>query len=216
MVPAVLIGLVLVLWLSMARTRRLRWLVAAALAALAGTAALLATAFPPALIEITLMSVAVAVAVVAVAGALQRRRPGPAPATWARWPFRIAAGLLVMSMCAIAVVLRPEPFVPSTDTVLPLPAGLHATVEPHGAGNCGSGSCTRTITVTGRPGQPGADVYATVRRHVADRGWGHGCRRSGWLLDRTTACIELAQRDDRVTIHLSGNRDDLTHLVTLE
>ncbi|MCA2218185.1 hypothetical protein [Jidongwangia harbinensis] len=216
MVPSVLIGLVLVLWLSTARTRRLRWLVAAGLAALAAAAALLATAFPPALVEITLMSMAVAMVVVAVAGARQRRRLGPAPASWARWPFRIAACLLVMSLCAIAVVLRPGPFLPSTDTVLPLPAGLHAAVEPPDDGSCGTGSCTQTITVTGPPGQPGADVYAAVRRHVADRGWGRGCRRAGWLLDRTTACIELAQRDDRVMIHLSGDRDDLAHLVTLE
>ena len=66
MVPVLLIGPLLLLWVPMARTRRMRWAVAGGLAGLTAVAALLVVAFPLALFEITLAALVVAATVVAV------------------------------------------------------------------------------------------------------------------------------------------------------
>lgn len=70
--------------------------------------------------------------------------------------------------------------------------------------------------MSGRPGQSGDKVYAEVLKHVEKRGWGHGCRPVGWLLVRSTECIELAMHDDQLTIMLDGSRGDLGNLATLD
>jgi len=207
MLPTLLIGPFLLLWLPMARTRRLRWLVAVGLASLTVAAALLAEAFPRGIFEIMLAALVVAVTVVAVASAAERRRlrpqPPPPRVSWLRMLFVV---VLLAVLCGYGALLRPGPFFPPADAVLPLPAGLNATVEPSGDGDCGSGSCTRTITVTGRPGQSGDDLQAEVERHARTRGWTTACRPAGWLLDRTSACLLLTQQGDRLKISLSGTR----------
>lgn len=53
-------------------------------------------------------------------------------------------------------------------------------------------------------------------KHVEKRDWGHGCRPVGWLLVRSTECLELAVHDDQLTIMLEGSRDDLGNLATLD
>ena len=44
---------------------------------------------------------------------------------------------------------------------------------------------------------------------------GTGCRPAGWLLDRTTSCVELTGTRYDLTIHLLGDRDDVRDLVTI-
>ena len=205
MLPTLLIGPFVLLWLPMARTRRLRWLVAVCLVSLTVAAALLAEAFPRGIFEIILAALVVTVTVVAVASAVERRRLHPEPPPPRIWWLRtLFVVVLLAVLCGYGALLRPGPFFPPADAVLPLPAGLNATVEP--AGDCGSGSCTRTIAVAGRPGQSGDDLQAEVERHARTRGWTTACRPAGWLLDRTSACLLLTQQGDHLRISLSGSR----------
>jgi hypothetical protein len=146
----------------------------------------------------------------------ERRRVDPETPRGVVVSTRLFAGWLLVVLCCAAVLGRPGPFFPAADQVLPLPDGLHATVLPYDDGNCGSGSCARTITVQGRPGQSGEDLYTEAKQHVEARGWGRGCRPAGWLLDRTTECVELTVDAGQVTISLSGNRDDLRDLTTID
>jgi hypothetical protein len=206
----IVIGPVLLLWLPASRVPRIRRLIALVLVGLIAVTATLVHFLPRAGLEITLIGLLLALSAV-LAGHLM----GPRQAR-AGWPTVLLAGWLSAVLCLGAIVLKPEPFFPATDLVLPLPPGLAATVDPYGDGACGTGSCSRTITVTGRPGQSGDDLRAELKRHVEARGWGTGCRPAGWLLDRTTACVELHRKDDRVTIVLSGDRDDVRELVTLD
>jgi hypothetical protein len=207
MLPALLIGPLLLVWLPMARTRRVRWPVAACLAALTAGAALLVVAFPRGLFEASLAALVAAVTIIVVASVAEQRRlrsqPQPARIWWLR---TVSAVLLMAALCLSGVLLNPTPFAPPADKVLPMPAGLSATVDPFDDGDCGSGSCSRTITVTGRPGQSGDDLRAEVERHVRARGWGTECRPVGWLLDRATECLSLSAEADHLTIALSGNR----------
>ncbi|WP_406061494.1 hypothetical protein [Micromonospora sp. NBC_00860] len=210
------VGPILLMWLFMSRVPRIRWLVALCLAGLTVLAGTLIHFLPRGLWEISLTCLAVAVLVVVAARLYEHRRLGPGNQAGMVVSTRLLAGWLLVVLCCGAVLGRPGPFFPATDQVLPLPNGLQATVLPYDDGNCGSGSCQRTITVTGRTGQSGEDLYAEVKRHVKARGWGRGCRPVGWLLDRSTECIELAADAGQVTISLSGNRDDLRHLTTID
>ncbi|OKI86482.1 hypothetical protein A6A27_39960 [Micromonospora sp. CB01531] len=209
-------GPTLLLWLPMSRVSRTRWLVALALAGLTALAATLIHFLPRGLWEISLACLAVALLVVAAARLAERRRRGPGSQAGVAVPTLLFAGWLLVVLCCGAVLGRPGPFFPAADRVLPMPDGLHATVHPYDDADCGSGSCMRTMTVRGRPGQSSEDVYAEVKWHVKARGWGRGCRPVGWLLDRTTECIELAVEGNQVTIFLSGNRDDLRRVVTID
>jgi hypothetical protein len=202
---SIAIGPILLLWLVASRTPRARWTVAALLSALIVLGTALTGKWPQARWEILLSCLAAAV--VLVAYNRKRMRAGLVGGLLAGWA-------LVAVACSGAL-LRPGPFFPAVETVLPVPAGLGVTVEPIDGGNCGSASCTRRITVTGRAGQAPADLYAEVRGHLAARGWGDGCRRVGWLLDRSTECVGVSVRGVTVVIALSGNRDDLRDLTTL-
>ncbi|NMO54141.1 hypothetical protein HH310_23525 [Actinoplanes sp. TBRC 11911] len=194
----------LVLWIAMSRAPRTRWTVSATIAGLAVIAGVTIYLVPRGTVEISLGWLVLSLSAVVAGHAIERRRVSALFAAW-----------LVLTVLAGLVAWRPGPFYPATGGVLPLPDGLHATVQPTGDGDCGSASCSRTITASGRPGQSGDDLWAEVRQHVISRGWGHGCRPAGWLLDRSTECVELAVHDGLLTITLSGNRDDLRHLATI-
>jgi hypothetical protein len=209
------IGPVLLLWLLMSRVPRVRWSAALILAGLTAVAVMLSSFLPRGGREILLSCLVLALATVILARSAERRRLGPSRQTRVLASAYLLAGWLFAVLCCLALLWRPGPFFPSADTVLPLPDGLRATVNPVDDGDCGPGSCTRTITVTGRQGETGQDLYSEVSRHLRAGGWGGGCRPVGWLLDRTTECVEVSLTDGRATILLSGNRDDLRHLVTI-
>lgn len=202
-------GPILLFWLVMSRDPRVRWLTAAILAGQAAGASVLAHLLPRGLLEISLAALVLGLATALTGRLIERRRLGPARRARVGVATHLLAGWSLVALCTGAVLWQPAPFRPATDGVLPLPDGLHATVRPAGDGDCGSASCTRTITVTGRPEQADADLHAELERHVRTRGWGSGCRPVGWLLDRSTECVELAVRDGRVTISLSGSRERL-------
>ncbi|MEU4221851.1 hypothetical protein [Actinoplanes sp. NPDC026623] len=211
----IVIGPILLLWLPMSRVPRIRRLIAVVLAVLIALAATLVHLLPRAVLEITLGGLVLALVTV-LSGHLMEPRPTAAVRrTRVAVPAGLLAGWLLLVLCCGAIAVRPAPFFPTTDDVLPLPAGLRATAHPFDDGDCGSGACFRTITVSGRPGQSGADLYAELKRHVKAHGWGDGCRPVGWLLDHTTKCAELSVKDDRATITLSGSRDDDRHMVTI-
>ncbi|MFF5081834.1 hypothetical protein ACFY36_32690 [Actinoplanes sp. NPDC000266] len=198
---------VLPLWMVMARQPRSRWPVAALLAAIAAVAALGLWLAPRASLEI-LLAVPVLAALTVIGGRLaERRRLGPAQGARVAVPAFLVACWLPLSVCTLLVVSVPGPFFPSASTVLPAPDGMRATVEPHGDADCGSGTCQLTIEITGRPGQSAGDLRSELTRHLEARGWGSGCRPAGWLLDSSTACVELSVDDGRATVFLSGNRD---------
>ena len=69
----------------------------------------------------------------------------------------VVSGTLLAGGCWLysrvgTVIWWPAPFYPATDQVLPLPGGLHATVQPAGAEDCGSASCTETMLSGNRDG----------------------------------------------------------------
>lgn len=204
----ILIGLVLLLWLPATRNPRRRWRVAAILAAIAVAAAVLARLVPIATAEASLGGYALAVLVAGVAWGWE---PKSVAGAWGRapepgrrrWPMLVGAGLTLVLLCLTAVFLRPEPFTPSAEEILPLPDGLTATVED---GGCGSGACTRYLGVTGRPGQSPADLTAELGRHLKARGWDADCRRAGWILVRGRECAYVVDGGDKVSIELSGTR----------
>jgi len=211
----IVIGPILLLWLTMSRVPRVRWLTALILTGLALVAAALIYLLPRGVLEILFACVVLAPVTVVLSYVAERSQLGQSRHARVIVANCLLVGWLVVVLCCSVPLWRPGPFFPSADTVLPIPAGLHATVDQVDDGDCGSGSCTRTITVTGRPLQSGQDLYAEMRRHLKARGWGTGCRPVGWLLDRSTECVELYLAGDKVTIALAGDRDDLRHLVTI-
>jgi hypothetical protein len=120
-------------------------------------------------------------------------------------------GVMVLCCTPLAFTLSSNPFVPGSDEVLPLPADL-VLVSDEDRG-CGSGVCTRTVTVTGSTGQAAEGVYNQVVEHLRrQHGWrldteGYGCRPAGWLVDRTQLCVSVrADAPQNVAINLEGVR----------
>ncbi|MFI1995483.1 hypothetical protein [Actinoplanes sp. NPDC020271] len=137
----ILIGLILLLWLPATPDPRRRRPVAAVLAVVAVAAALLAHLFPRATAEATFGGFGLAVLIMVVAWGREPRRT---------WPMVLVGVLTIPVLCLAGVGLRPAPFYPSAEEVLPMPGGLTATVEDVG---CGSGTCTgasRSPAVPGR------------------------------------------------------------------
>ncbi|MGW5256225.1 hypothetical protein ACWERW_25045 [Streptomyces sp. NPDC004012] len=103
-----------------------------------------------------------------------------------------------------------ESLMPSTDLVLPLPPGYTATDPGNGADPCGSEVCSRQLTVTGPPGQPVAATKTALRDWLTSHhGWhldaaGSGIQRVGWLLDRRTASLDLVVSGQHVSVVLGG------------
>ncbi|MFU8871914.1 hypothetical protein [Micromonospora sp. SL4-19] len=216
MIAIVVLGwLPAVAWWLVARTRRIGWIVGLALLGWAAVATVAVTAFPRAQAEVSVGYLPVAVTIVGVGRAVENRRLGRAERPRGSWLYRIAVVLaaLVAGICApfSFYVFNSEPFIPSADELLPVPAGLSTTVEEPAGHPCGSGVCGRFITVTGRSGQPTSDVYDQVRQHLIGRGWdlgngGQSCRPTGWLLDRRSMCVSVFARDSAVHVSFEGPR----------
>ncbi|TJZ97832.1 hypothetical protein [Actinacidiphila oryziradicis] len=121
----------------------------------------------------------------------------------------LAVVLLLFTPYYVIFALR-EPWVPSTDLVLPLPPGYSVTADTGTAGGCGSGTCSRGLTVIGPAGQSAADTAARLRGWLTTRhGWrldanGSGSRRIGWLLDPRLESVDVGLADQRVDILLEG------------
>ncbi len=203
---AIVTAPILLLWLPMSRSSRMRQSVGLALIGEIVLAAALAHFLPRGLFEISLSCVVLSLLIVVVARLKERRQRDPEPRGRGTVATRLLAVWIVTVLCVGAVIGKPEPFYPAGETILPLPAGLRAADQLIG---CGSGSCTRKITVTGRPGQSGEDLQAELTRHSDSRGWTGGCRPVGWLLNRSSECIDVVRNGDQVTIFLSGNRGGL-------
>ncbi|WP_212998869.1 hypothetical protein [Winogradskya consettensis] len=203
-----LVAVVLVVWLVIARSGRVRWPVAAALVLVGGAAWLGVRAFPLGTAEINLGSLVLAVVLVAAGREVERRTLGPGPRLRVVWPFRLlATASLLLVCCASSDWIRPAPFFPGSDVVLPLPSGLHATVEPHDGTDCGTGVCTAHLTVAGRPGQSPADLQAELRVHARTRGWTSDCRPAGWILTRGQECLSIDVTPTGAQITLEGSRN---------
>jgi hypothetical protein len=120
-------------------------------------------------------------------------------------------GVVVLCCAPLTFTFSANPFVPGSSEVLPLPASL-ALVSDEDLG-CGSGVCSRMVTVTGSAGQAAEVVYSQVVEHLRrQHGWrldteGYGCRPHGWLLDRTQLCVSVrADAPQTVAIDLEGVR----------
>jgi hypothetical protein len=107
-------------------------------------------------------------------------------------------------------VTNHDPYLPDSSELLPLPAGL--TVIDNRDLGCGSGSCTREILVGSHDARPESEIRSRVQDHLSrNHGWqldqnDSGCRRNGWLVDRTTLCVSLFVDDQqRVVIDLEGD-----------
>jgi len=120
---------------------------------------------------------------------------------------------LVASVCGsfLFYAVNSQPFTPSADELLPVPKGLHATVEEPTDLACGSGMCGLRITVTGTRGQSSREVYKQVRQHLSNREWdldrnGQACRPNGRLFDRRDLCVSVSSYDGAVHVNFEGWR----------
>ncbi|WP_052745008.1 hypothetical protein [Micromonospora sp. HK10] len=208
-------ALSVVVWWRVARTRRIGWIVGLVLLGWAVIAAAVVVAFPRAQAELSVGYLPVAVSIIAVGRAVERRRLGRAERPRGSRAYGMAVVLASFVACVCApfsfYTFNSEPFIPSADELLPVPAGLNATVEEPVGTACGSGACGRFITVTGRPGQPASGVYEQVRQHLASRGWrlgndGRSCRPTGWLLDQRSLCVSVFVEGTAVHVSFEGSR----------
>ncbi|MEU6583362.1 hypothetical protein [Nocardia sp. NPDC046763] len=91
---------------------------------------------------------------------------------------------------------------PKDDVLLPLPSGL--VVLKDDDSYCGGTAvtyCYREFWIGGSAMIPDADVFTHVLDHIRSRGWSldydenyqewHGCRVTGWWLDRLHSCVEV-------------------------
>ncbi|WP_204294452.1 hypothetical protein [Actinoplanes campanulatus] len=200
---------ILLLWLPMSRSAVSRWTVAAILAVVIVAASGVVTVAPRGLFETAVAALALSAVAVVIARFRERRLLGPGRQRRVTLPSKLLVAWLLFVCLCIGVLLRPNPFLPSADLVLPLPDGLHATVVENEGSACGSGSCTRTILVTGRPGQSPATLHTEVVAHVTGRDQAPGCQPIGWLLSPATECTAVYTDRDRVVITLTGLRGSL-------
>lgn len=215
-VVAVLLALPCIAWILMARTPRIRWIVGLALLGWIATAIGIVALFPRARAEITVAYLPVAVAVIWIARRRESRQLGLHEQASGKWTARILLTVATVITCVCGsfafLVYNSEPFMPSTDELLPLPQGLHATdITGDRVDACGTGWCTRRFTVTGRPAQSASQVRELVDAHLRRRGWEldtdrQDCQPAGWLLDRTTICVGVHIRDDTLYVSFDGGR----------
>ncbi|MEV4415219.1 hypothetical protein [Catellatospora sp. NPDC049609] len=193
-------------WLLLTRPGPARMAVAVVLAAwgaLVGVAL-----WTPVAVE-ALLAYGPVVVVIAVSGRRLVGAPAAEPTAGRRWIRRGCAAFLVGAVllgCGVALrAIADEPFVPAAAEVRPLPAGLTVLADTgeDGARSCGSGACSRILTVGGD-----GDVTARVLAHLRGRGWpdlaAHDCRRVGWLIDRRYLCVQVRGTATEATIVLEG------------
>lgn len=215
-VIAVLLALPCVTWILVARTNRIRWRIGVVLLGWIGLAVGIVAVFPRARAEITLGYLPVAVAVIWIGRRLEQRHLGLVDRRSGAWVARIVLTVTVVVTCVCGpfafYAYNSEPFMPSADELLPLPEGIHATdTTGDPLHSCGTGSCTRRFTVTGKPAQSASEVRGLVSQHLRGRGWkldanGQDCHGAGWLLDRTTICAGAYVHDDVVYVTFEGSR----------
>ncbi|MFY1692735.1 hypothetical protein [Plantactinospora sp. WMMB782] len=211
----VLAALSAVVWWFVARSHRVGWTVGLALLGWAVVATVVVTALPRARADVFVAYLPVAVAIIGAGRAVEIRRFGRAEPDRGAWPYRLAIVLASCVACVCApfffYAFNSEPYLPSADELLPVPANLTATVqEPEGSA-CGSGACGISITVTGGPGQSVNDVHEQIRQHLIGRGWdlghdGTSCRPTGWLLDQHSKCVSVFTQEDGVHVSFAGWR----------
>lgn len=214
-VDVVWLGVPLGCWALLRRGRAIRVGVAVTLVVLAAAVAMVQTGMIDlrARMEIVAAYAPLSAMVIGVGVVLDRHRPV------AGWRWRLGAvGLsaylgLILLCCNpfLVYVVNTDPFVPDSDELLPLPAGL--TVVANRETGCGSGTCGRDIVVGSPIGQPATAIAALVVAHLTDQHrWrldasAAGCRRTGWLLDRSILCVEvLVTNGQVVTVDLTGSR----------
>ncbi|MDG4787579.1 hypothetical protein O7626_16825 [Micromonospora sp. WMMD1102] len=211
----VLAAMSAVVWWFVARSRRIGWTVGLALLGWAVVATVVYTAFPRARADVFVGYLPVAVAIVGAGRAAEVRRLGRAEPDRGSWPYRLAIVLASFVACVCApfsfYVFNGEPYLPSADELLPVPAGLTATVEEPEGSACGSGACGLAITVTGNPEQSVNEVHEQIRQHLTGRGWdlGHGgesCRPTGWILDQHSLCVSVFIQHGQVHVSFTGWR----------
>ena len=148
--------------------------------------------------EVLISYAPVAAALMWLGSMADRRRLGPRRSSDRMVTGTVIAGvhlgILLMCGSGFAVMLNTEPFLPRANEVLPLPAGM-VLVSDEDSG-CGSGTCTRRLTITSDDERPATELYRDVVNHVRrERGWdldrSAGCRPAGWLLDHTTLCVQV-------------------------
>lgn len=207
-VLGVLFGAVLLLWWPMARSRAVGWSVAAAIVAVAVATGIACSMFRRGWLELTFFGLILALLLVTAGWLVERRRLGaPARPIRVRGPYAVMVGLVLVIVCCGGAIGQPTPFLPSVDTVMPLPDGLASTVSE---GGCGSGACVLYIATTPRPGQSMAALQDEVSAHLVTRGWDTPCHRVGWLIDTGSACAHVTPgTGGRLIIELSGSRHEM-------
>jgi hypothetical protein len=162
-----------------------------------------------------------ATALAAMGLLIQRQRVGPpvvaAPGqrpTLATAHVLLWAYLATVLLCcapAVGFIISTEPFVPDSRELFPLPAGL--TVLSNQDNGCGSGSCSRAITIGTTTGLTASQIKQRLREHLRNaHGWrldphDSACRQQGWLVDHTTVCVEIyTDQAQHVVVDLTGGR----------
>lgn len=201
MASIILFGPLLVLWWATARSRSAGATVTGVIVAVGVFTELGRWLAPPAILEVTLAGLLLTLLTITVGRLVERARLGPATSARTGWTYSLAIAFGVLVLCGCwGTTYQPGPFYPAADLAGPIPAGLTAVEN---AGNCGSGLCSYSITVTARPGQSGADLHHELTGHIRT-----GCRPIGWLIDRRTACVWLDRPAGyTVGILLEGSRD---------
>jgi hypothetical protein len=208
-------------WPMLSRVRNVTVTVEVILAAAAVGLVLLAGGWLhlPVRAELVLAYAPAVTAVIAAGLAIERRQPdkatrriNPRRRTAAK-VLIVGYAALVLLCCAPASVfiINSDGFEPSSNELLPLPAGL--TVVSNKDGDCGSGGRSRIITIGNHDGLTAEQTAARVTDHLNhDHGWhldhnGSECRRDGWLIDQTSLCVEIGTDDQQhAVVILSGHR----------
>lgn len=193
----------------------MRWVVGITMVAWAAISIVVTVAVPRARAEVIVGYFIGVATIMGVGRAVENRRLERSKPDGGSWLYRIMIGIAGLVVCACApfsfYAFNSEPFVPSADELLPVSAGLSATVEEPTGPPCGSGACNRFLVVIGKQGRPVSDVYEQVRQHLNRRGWnldhrGQACRPTGWLLDRRHLCVSVYPAEGAVRVSFEGSR----------
>lgn len=196
------LGMPVLAWLLIARTRKVGvpvgavlLLGAAAGVVVAATGALDRGGLEPALAY----SVGAALLVTAAARSQEEKAAAAADST-VRDALRVGAISTVWCQAALAVLAALGVFLlgastgsPSADEMPWLPDGFTAVGKDDAS--CGSGSCYRTRTYAVSPDLP-ADEAAGLARSS-------GCRPNGWILDRRERCVDYRLSGDKLVVTVS-------------
>ncbi|MER5738373.1 MULTISPECIES: hypothetical protein [unclassified Streptomyces] len=188
-----------VVWMAMARTRPVGFLIGGALLAGAGLLIGVQQGWidapgPDAHLVFTVL----APLLIACGAGLEGRHGGPPPPQWVslrkgaigflgtQFALTLVAGLLY------ALMLGEGSDAPSSKALPAFPPGI--TVVEEGIG-CGSGGCWRAATVISEDGLSRPEI---IRALGLQR---EKCRSSGWLLDWRDVCVGARETGENVTVY---------------